>query len=104
MNTEALFPLGLGGLGAAGLQALLGGGTGHHRLLGGGPERIPAYASTGELHEPGRRVEQVLRLKSMGFKAVKLRAKAMRVQDDVALVEAVREAVGDGMEIMVDAN
>lgn len=90
----------------AALWDILGKATGQpvHRLLGGGPDRIPAYASTGELREPGRRVEEVLRLKEMGFKAVKLRAKAMRVQDDVALVEAVREAVGDGMEIMVDAN
>jgi L-alanine-DL-glutamate epimerase-like enolase superfamily enzyme len=75
-----------------------------HRLLGGGPERLLAYASTGELRDPEQRVEDVLRLKEMGFSAVKLRVKSARAEEDVALVAAVREAVGDEMEIMVDAN
>jgi len=75
-----------------------------YRLLGGGTGRILAYASTGELHPAEQRAEEVLKLKEMGFRAVKLRLKAMEIKEDIALVEAVRHAVGDEMEIMVDAN
>ncbi len=74
------------------------------KLLGGGRSRIPAYASTGELHPPEQRVDEVLKLKEMGFKAVKLRVKSMDSKDDIRIVEAVRNAVGDEMDIMVDAN
>ncbi|UCG82537.1 MAG: mandelate racemase/muconate lactonizing enzyme family protein [Dehalococcoidia bacterium] len=75
-----------------------------YRLLGGGQDKILAYGSTGELHPPEQRAEEMLALKGMGFKAVKLRVKAERLEDDIALIEAVRIAVGDDMEIMVDAN
>ena len=75
-----------------------------YRLLGGGAEKILAYASTGELHPPEQRAEEVLKLKEMGFKAVKIRVKAMQMRDDIALVETVRQAVGDDMVLMVDAN
>jgi L-alanine-DL-glutamate epimerase-like enolase superfamily enzyme len=85
---------------------IIGKATGQpiHKLLGGGPESILAYASTGELHRPEQRAEEVLALKEMGFKAVKLRVKDMSIQEDIDLVERVRKAVGDSMEIMVDAN
>ncbi len=75
-----------------------------YRLLGGGPDKMLAYASTGELHPPEQRAEEVLKLKEMGFKAVKLRVKAMQMREDIALVETVRQAVGDDMVLMVDAN
>ncbi|MFW6125875.1 MAG: mandelate racemase/muconate lactonizing enzyme family protein [Chloroflexota bacterium] len=88
------------------LWDLIGKATGQpiYRLLGGGPDRLPAYASTGELHPPEQRAEEVLKLKDMGFKAVKLRVKAMDPRDDIALVETVRKAVGDDLVLMVDAN
>lgn len=75
-----------------------------HKLLGGGPEKILAYASTGEVHRPEARAEEVLLLREMGFKAVKLRVKSFSLKEDLAQVEAVRRAVGDSMELMVDAN
>lgn len=74
------------------------------KLLGGARDRILAYASTGELHPKERRVEEVLRMREMGFKAVKLRFHSPDPMDDVPTLEAVREAVGDSMTIMVDAN
>ena len=88
------------------LWDIIGKATGQpiHRLLGGGPRRMMAYASTGELHPPEQRAEEVLKLKEMGFKAVKLRVKAMDMRDDIALVETVRKAVGDDLVLMVDAN
>jgi L-alanine-DL-glutamate epimerase-like enolase superfamily enzyme len=73
------------------------------RLLGGARQRIRAYASTGELREPARRVDDVLALREQGFTAVKLRVRWPTIEQDVALVTAVREAVPD-MAIMVDAN
>ena len=73
------------------------------RLLGGARQRIRAYASTGELREPARRVDDVLALREQGFTAVKLRVRWPTIEQDVALVTAVREAVPD-TAIMVDAN
>ncbi len=75
-----------------------------YQLLGGGPDKLTAYCSTGEMHPPEKRVEEVLKLREMGFKAVKLRVKAMEMKDDILLVEKVRKAVGDDFTLMVDAN
>jgi len=88
------------------LWDIIGKATGQpiYKLLGGGPDKLPAYASTGELHPPGKRAEEVIALKEQGFKAVKLRLKNMEMKDDIYLVETVRKAVGDEMVIMVDAN
>jgi L-alanine-DL-glutamate epimerase-like enolase superfamily enzyme len=74
-------------------------------LLGGDRAgRVNVYASTGEIHAPGRRAEEVLKLRDMGFKTVKLRVHSFKPEDDIAVVKAVREAVGDSMQIAVDAN
>lgn len=75
-----------------------------YKLLGGGADKIPAYASTGELHSPEQRADEALKLKDMGFKALKLRVKSEKAGDDIRLVETVRKAVGDEVDIMVDAN
>jgi len=75
-----------------------------YKMWGGVRDKVRAYASTGELHEPAQRVEEVKKLKEMGFTAVKLRVKSESMADDIELVAAVRDAVGDEMEIMVDAN
>jgi len=75
-----------------------------YKLWGGGQDKILAYCSTGELHEVEKRIEEVIAIKEMGFKAVKLRVKGRTIFDDVELVAAVCDAVGDSMEIMVDAN
>ena len=70
-------------------------------LLGGRLDRVAAYASTGEHRW---RAESALRLREEGFKALKLRIDRTRLDKGLAAVEAVREAVGDSMEIMVDLN
>ncbi len=44
------------------------------------------------------------RLADEGWQAIKLRIHYATMAEDIALVEAVREAVGDRMAIMVDAN
>ena len=74
-------------------------------LLGGTEGgRVDVYASTGEVHPPAQRAEEVLKLRDMGFKAVKLRVHSFDPAEDVAQVEAVRRAVGDSLVLGVDAN
>lgn len=75
-----------------------------YELLGGTGGRIPAYCSTGEVHEPKRRAEEVLALREMGFKIVKLRVHEHDLKSDIEQIKTVREAVGDSMKIGVDAN
>jgi D-galactarolactone cycloisomerase len=74
------------------------------RLLGGRSERLLAYASTGERVSPEERVERCIALMEAGVRAVKLRFHHPDWRDDVATVARVRDAVGERMEIMVDAN
>ncbi len=75
-----------------------------YKLLGGNRDRLPAYASTGELRPKEQRVDDVLKLRDEGFRAVKLRFHSPNAKDDLPTLEAVRKAVGDSMTIMVDAN
>ena len=74
------------------------------RLLGGRAERMLAYASSGELVTPEERARRVVALRDAGVRAVKIRFHHADWRADVAVVEAVRDAVGAGMEVMVDAN
>jgi len=88
------------------LWDIIGKATGQpiYKLLGGGQQRVKAYASTGELRSPEQRVEDALRLRDEGFRALKLRFHRPNPRDDLRVLEAVRKAVGDSMDIMVDAN
>jgi L-alanine-DL-glutamate epimerase-like enolase superfamily enzyme len=74
------------------------------RLLGGRSERLLAYASGCERVELDERIRRCVALRDAGVKAVKLRFAAPDWRDDVDVVGHIRDAVGDGMEIMVDAN
>jgi D-galactarolactone cycloisomerase len=74
------------------------------RLLGGRQERLRAYASTGELAPPEQRAARAVELRDAGIQALKIRFHHADWREDVAVVERVRGAVGDAMEIMVDAN
>ena len=74
------------------------------KLLGGRSERLLAYASTGERLAAEERVERCVALAERGVRAVKLRFSSDDWRTDLALVERVREAAGDRLEIMVDAN
>jgi D-galactarolactone cycloisomerase len=75
-----------------------------YRLWGADSDRVRAYASLVEQRSPEQRAEDALRLLDRGYRAVKLRLHAPTIREDVAQVEAVRAAVGDRMDIMVDAN
>ena len=88
------------------LWDLIGKATGQplYKIWGAAKDRVPAYASMIQLSTPEERVRMAVQLKSQGWKAIKLRAHYPTLKEDVQLVEAVRKAVGDDMEIMVDAN
>jgi L-alanine-DL-glutamate epimerase-like enolase superfamily enzyme len=73
---------------------------------GGAKRRIPVYTTEGGwLHlTPEQLVQQTLQARRAGFKGAKVKVGKPHVSEDVARLSAVRKAVGDGFEIMVDAN
>jgi L-rhamnonate dehydratase len=80
------------------------------RLLGGRTKpRIPVYASRLYSIELSELAAEAKRYKKEGYKAMKLRFGwgptdgAAGMQKNVALVKTVREAVGDGIDVMADA-
>ena len=73
-------------------------------LLGGARDRIGAYASSGELVPPEERARRAVALRRAGVGALKLRLHSQDWRVDLPVIEAVREAVGADLEIMVDAN
>jgi L-alanine-DL-glutamate epimerase-like enolase superfamily enzyme len=75
-----------------------------YKLLGGKSGKLLAYCSTGEIHPLEQRVEDVLRFREQGFKAVKLRFHNPNWREGLKTLDAVRKAVGDTMTIMVDGN
>ena len=73
-------------------------------LLGGATDHLPAYASCGELKAPEARAESAVALRAQGFRALKVRIDRDRVEEGIAAVAAVRDAVGEDLEILVDLN
>jgi mandelate racemase len=75
-------------------------------LLGGSVGPVKAYNSNGLwLKEPAAVAAEAIELRDEGgFAGLKLRLGRERMRDDVATVAAVRKAVGDDMELMVDFN
>jgi D-galactarolactone cycloisomerase len=75
------------------------------QLLGGDRRRpLLAYVSSGELVPSDERVRRCLALRDAGVRAVKLRLHSSDWRVDLPVIEAVRDAVGSDLEIMVDAN
>ncbi|ROP36686.1 enolase C-terminal domain-like protein [Saccharothrix texasensis] len=87
------------------------------KLLGGARSRVPAYASTmcgdevpGGLSTPGDYAAFAKQLVERGYRAIKLHTwmppvpGAPSVRADIAACEAVRDAVGPDVELMLDAN
>jgi L-alanine-DL-glutamate epimerase-like enolase superfamily enzyme len=76
-----------------------------YRLLGGTSRAIPAYAGGVALgyQEPARLVDEARPLIEAGYRAVKLRVGDTPARD-IARIEAVRQAFGDDIAILTDAN
>jgi L-alanine-DL-glutamate epimerase-like enolase superfamily enzyme len=75
-----------------------------YKLLGACRDKVLAYAATNRLLPVEEHVAQVRQLQAMGFQAVKLRMHRSDPKDDLAVVTAVRDAVGDELLLLVDAN
>ena len=75
-----------------------------YKLWGGSRNRIPAYASMVLLSTPQERADLATHLADEGWRAIKLRIHHPTMKEDIETVEQVRRAVGDRMDIMVDAN
>jgi mandelate racemase len=75
-------------------------------LLGGSTGAVPAYNSNGLwLRSAAEVAREAVELRDeRGFKGLKLRLGRERVAEDLATIEAVREAVGTEMSLMVDFN
>ena len=75
------------------------------KLWGGVHERIPAYAMVGWLSYSDDEVQRVCaQAVEQGFQAVKIKVGYTTLAEDVRRVRVVREAIGDGVRLMVDAN
>jgi len=73
---------------------------------GGAQSAVPVYSTEGGwLHvEPQALVDDALAVRAQGFGGAKIKVGRPHVGEDIARLSAVREAVGPGFEIMVDAN
>lgn len=77
-----------------------------YKLLGGGSDRVFAYASGGLYAEgkgPAELAREMAGYVQQGFRAVKLKIGGAPLKADIARVAAVREAVGEDVRLMVDA-
>lgn len=75
-------------------------------MLGGDVGTVPTYNSNGLwLTDTGKLADEALALIAEGgFGAVKLRLGRDRLQQDIDAIEAVRDAVGGDIKLMVDFN
>ncbi|NYT36731.1 mandelate racemase/muconate lactonizing enzyme family protein [Allopusillimonas soli] len=77
-----------------------------YKLFGACRERVPVYASAGlwlssSIDELRTEARAFLK---QGFRAMKMRLGMRSIEEDVARVRAVREAIGDDITLMADAN
>lgn len=73
---------------------------------GGAQPRVPVYTTEGGwLHlDADTLVSEAVAAREAGFRDAKLKVGHTRASEDLARLAAVRDAVGDGFELMVDAN
>jgi L-alanine-DL-glutamate epimerase-like enolase superfamily enzyme len=78
-----------------------------YRLLGGYTNQVPAYV-TGGYYQEGKGIPDLIAecqgYVEAGFKAVKIKVGGTSLAEDVERVRALRQALGDGIDIMLDAN
>jgi L-alanine-DL-glutamate epimerase-like enolase superfamily enzyme len=73
-----------------------------HRLLGSYRETVAAYASSAVLPAPEAYAEEAGRFKAEGWRAYKIHPPTDPAVD-IAVCQAVRQAVGDGYTLMLDS-
>jgi len=75
-----------------------------YKLWGGRRDRIVPYSSMFRLGPAEQRADTALKLKSAGWRAIKLKSHYATLKEDVAQIEAVRKACGPDFIITTDAN
>lgn len=77
-----------------------------HVMAGGAQRSIPVYDTEGGWLHIGEAelIDNALEAQSRGLRGVKIKVGKPHVGEDVQRLEAVRRAIGDSMELMVDAN
>ncbi len=73
-------------------------------LVGGNASAVRTYASTGVQRPAAKMATVARRAVDAGFPALKVRFGRPDLADDLAVVRAVRDAVGASMALMVDCN
>ncbi|MEO5765420.1 MAG: mandelate racemase/muconate lactonizing enzyme family protein [Casimicrobiaceae bacterium] len=76
------------------------------KAAGGAQSKVPVYTTEGGWlhHSPQQLVDEALAAKAQGFRGAKMKVGRPTIAEDVARLSAVRAAVGDAFEVMVDAN
>ncbi len=75
------------------------------QLWGGVRGRIPAYAMVGWLNYSDDEVQRIcIKAVDQGFRAVKIKVGYPTLKEDIGRAKTVRKAIGDEINLMVDAN
>ena len=76
------------------------------QCAGGAQRRVPVYTTEGGWlhHSRQQLVDEAQSAKALGFRGAKMKVGRPAIAEDVDRLSAVREAVGDAFELMVDAN
>jgi D-galactarolactone cycloisomerase len=75
-----------------------------YKLWGGYADRVLAYCATAEVRTPEHRRHDAAAFAEAGFHAVKLRFHHDDPRRDLEVVEAIRDELGDRIDLIVDAN
>ena len=73
-----------------------------HSLLGACRDKVPAYISSAVLPDAGAYAQEARHYRDLNYAAYKIHP-PQRWRDDIAVCEAVRQAVGDDYRLMLDA-
>jgi L-alanine-DL-glutamate epimerase-like enolase superfamily enzyme len=74
------------------------------QMLGGRDRRVRAYASSGVRRSATEMVALARRVHDVGFPALKVRLDGDHPAGGIAAVRAIRDVMGDALELMVDCN
>ncbi|MCX8188444.1 MAG: mandelate racemase/muconate lactonizing enzyme family protein [Nitrososphaeria archaeon] len=77
-----------------------------YKLLNGKRNKVPIYdTDSGWLHyTPQELAENAVNLLEKGFKGFKIKVGKRTLEEDIERIKAVRDAIGDSLTLMVDAN
>ncbi len=74
------------------------------KLIGGFSNKIRAYASSGVHRSIPDMVKVARQARELGFPALKIRFGRPNLEDDLAVIKAIRDDIGNSIELMVDCN